>query len=238
MEFAVCNEQAEKYIKIITAHVRPVGGRKYAASTQCNRALEMMKWIKMTHKFPIKEHPYGKALMKFLNHLKHDQVSKAEILPYETIVDKFSTVSDDERMIHLMQVAFMTAARISHLPWLIFRGQAVTGLRFTWKYHKSFASRGPLEVVIPHHCIPSELDLSALTIGSPVCTEGEMLSLYDLLLKALKGRTYTIRRSSANHMRYVLGMSPEETILITLHASIETLNTYLVTNGRQDTEDS
>lgn len=214
-------------LKIIEI-IRPLGGRRYAASTQLNYTQEMYRSIKEIMKINMYEYQQGRALIRKIRTQSYLETVKAPVETFENIRTMFRTICDDERQYTLMLIAFMTAARIGHMHCLLNRGQCKAGWRFTWASHKTFYLRGSVDVVIPEKCIPAELQPLKTTLAlGPVCTESEMTVLYDMLEDIFKGRTYTIRRSSLQHMRYTLKMSIKDILPISLHAQAQTLEGYL-----------
>lgn len=169
-----------------------------------------------------------KSLMRQLKRQAHQKVRKAPALTLNEFIQTEKQVKS-RTMINIMRIAWITAARAGNMHKLIFRKATNQGWRFTWIDHKGFAAMGPVDVFVPKKCIPETFEMKVKP-DQPVCTESENNEFNALMKKHLAGRTHSIRRSSAQHMRFNLNMSPEEIITITKHKSVATLEGYLASN--------
>ena len=214
-------------MKIIN-YIRGPRSKPLMASTQLNYTYEMFRTVKEVEKIDLGATRQGKSLLKNLRIQAFLDTNRAPAYKFADLTEMFNVICASPKQTQLMLLAFMTAARIGHLHHLSLRGREEKGWRFTWLYHKMFYTRGPVDVLVPDICVPKELTnvLTYLPPG-PVCSAEEKDDLYALLEQVYHGRTYSIRRSSIQHMKYTLGMTHNAMMEITLHESEASLKSYL-----------
>lgn len=212
-------------------YIRPLGAIRYAAGTQHAYVLEMFATLRDYKGVNLYETAEGRSLIRHLKVQQNFEANPAPVRSLPEIKSMFKTTSDDDSQYQLMLIAFMTAARIGSLQHLQNKGEVKKGWRVTWTDHKTFATRGPLDVIIPKKAIPQEIKqrLKDTPINAFFCTAKEQQDLEGILKMVYANRTYTIRRSALQYMRTTLGMKPAEIILISLHQDVKSLERYLTT---------
>lgn len=205
----------------------------YAASTQLGKVQDAFRWHKEVTQVDLGATTQGRALLRNLRIAKFNHSRKAKAYDFDELMEMFAAVSDgNQRMNTLMLIAFAVAARIGHLDKLIHRKMTPAGWRLAWLKHKTFYKIGQGDIMIPNAAIPAQIlaHVKELKNNAMICTTEEKDQLYKLLTEAYHGKTYTIRRSSIQHMRDVLGMKEQAIIEITLHSSVAVLKGYMATN--------
>lgn len=176
------------------------------------------------------EYPQARCMMRKLKMQGYLEIVRAPTFSFEVVTSMFKQVSEDNREYQLMLVAFVTAARIGHLEHLYHVKMESTGWRVQWTMHKTYADRGPVDVIIPKEYIPKEILSLTKALPGPICTAEERADIYALMEEAYKGRTYTIRRSALQYYRYEKNMTLEQLKTISLHADTRSLEKYLASN--------
>lgn len=230
-DFYSKQRQTLSHLTNIINYIRPLNGKRKAAGTQLAYALEMFSTIKRYKNVDLYDTPEGKSLMRHLRIQQNFETNPAPVRSFQEIKEMFKAASDDARQYQLMLIAFMTAARIGSFQHLQNGGKVKGGWKVTWTDHKTFETRGQVDVVIPTKAIPAEIKehLENTPKNTFFCSATEQEELEKTLQDVFDNRTYTIRRSALQHMRDNLEMKPAEIILISLHQDSKSLERYLTT---------
>ena len=175
--------------------------------------------------------------MSIIKKLKHqlkvmhskEPSRRAPAYPKEVVENTFRKAYKDEakEFEFMLQVSWLTAARLGDLHFLHHVQIVPQGWRVRWIHHKGDLSLGPVDVLLPWEILPESVEqmLGHLKAGQ-LFLEAKCKLFYKMFYSAL-GLTYSLRRSALQWYHYTLGWSHEQILQISLHSTTRPLMKYL-----------